>query len=62
MREVRRDEFFKRMNPLDVHPKCMDRSLPYTFEWKLRFTPLTLIGKTITYSDGGTLKQRYFLS
>lgn len=49
MREVTKEEFFKKMNPLDVHPRIVsdwNDEIGYVQEWRLQNLARTLVGKS----------------
>ena len=61
-RSVSRDEFFARINPLNVHPTPLgryDQTTGYVSEWVMQDGTRKVIG----YCDGGTpfLERRYWL-
>lgn len=55
-RQVSKDEFFAKMNPLDVHPRIQGR-YPYTSLWELQYSR-RVIGKSVGHQDGS---HTYFL-
>lgn len=59
-REVTRDEFFRCIGPLNVHPHIQPGPYPYTSIWR---TPdRTEIGKSVdSYDDRRTLKTMWYL-
>jgi hypothetical protein len=61
VRQVSKDEFYKAVGPLNVHPNIVT-GWPYTSEWRLQNDMArTLIGKTILRQEGGQLLTDYFL-
>lgn len=61
MREVNKDEFYKRIGgPENIHPRFVTHTYPYTFEWEA-VDSRVLVGKSVGYIEGGELKHRYYL-
>lgn len=51
MRKISKDEFYKMVGPLDVHPSIQPGPWPYTSLWKLRNTR-EVVGKSVGHADG----------
>lgn len=61
MKQVSKDEFYKAVGPLDVHPNIVTK-WPYTSEWRLQNDiARTLIGKTVLREERGHVLTEYFL-
>ncbi len=57
LKPVSKDEFFKRIGGLDVHPSFVNDRYPYTSEWRIRQSR-TLVGQSVGHTDGS---HDYFL-
>jgi len=57
-RQVSKNEFYARMNPLNVHPRIVEDHWPYTSTWELQPSRL-VIGKSVGQQDGS---YTYFLA
>lgn len=61
MREITKEEFYKRVNPLNVHPRGINDTYPYAWDWHLQNGDRSRIGQTVGYMDGVELKHRFYL-
>jgi hypothetical protein len=64
MRQVTREEFFKRIysQKLDVHPTIVS-GWPYTSNWTFHNQiGRPLYGKTVLYEEAGQIKTHYHLA
>jgi len=61
MRQVSRDEFYKALGALDVHPHIQPpERYPYRSVWELRQSRQTM-GETVGRDENGKLLTDYFL-
>lgn len=59
MREVSREEFYKRIGPLDVHPRIVNDRWPYVSMWEMHHQAgRPCVGKSVGRTDGSYV---YFL-
>jgi len=60
MKPVTKEEFYKQVGPLDVHPSIQPGPYPYTSLWKLRHGQT--VGKSVGRIEGGLAVTDYFLN
>lgn len=54
LKPVSKDEFYKRMNPLNVSPRIINDRYPYTSDWHLQSgTGREVIGRSVGRVEGG---------
>lgn len=63
MRQVTKEEFYRKVGPLNVHPSPTG-SYPYTSEWKyLDYSKHgQLFGKSVGRQDGGNTVTDYYIA
>lgn len=59
MTKVSRDEFYKAVGPLNVHPHIVT-SFPYTSDWQL--PTRQTIGRSVDRVEGGLIVTDYYLA
>lgn len=64
MKQVTREEFYRAMRGLNVHPSVRGGPWPYTSDWKLAGGAGIVVGRTEDYLVPGTAitETRYFLA
>lgn len=62
MRAVSKDQFYKAIGNLNVHPTIVTDKYPYTSEWRMLDGQRALIGKSVGRMDGGSAVTDYFLN
>ena len=62
MTKVSRDEFFKAVARMNVHPQIVT-NYPYTADWRLQSEPMRQpVGRTVDRVDGGSIVTDYYLA
>ena len=61
MRKVSKDEFYRSIGPLNVHPSIQHGNYPYTAIWKTQTGAQQVVGKTIGRTEGGRTVTDYYL-
>lgn len=61
MQPVSKEKFYATVGPLNVHPRIVNSSHPYTSIWELQNGSRKVIGKSVDRMEGGRSLTDYFL-
>ncbi len=62
MKKVSRDEFYKTVGRLNVHPQIMT-NYPYTSDWRLQSEPMRQpVGRSVDRVEGGVIVTDYYVA